>query len=262
MLTFVSISLVFPFWLITNLIYGVDRNECLWINFLDIVHQAAIFIFIHNGNDLAASGIVISADNLADRSTTMKIIKNEVDNFVQVLRDDTNAPFDVQTEDKLVDNNSTEVCGFISDENTGFLFDKTAKENIELFGPLYDDWDDTRFYKAMQKMNLSPGKTVGKMSRGELFKFQTAFANRKLGSDMADSVTGGGLHGKDLSKADVSVNIHAFLKAQRTGEPVELSCAIGDDTVDGLPYSEIVEEAREYIRSVGGFEAFAEWGLY
>jgi S-adenosylmethionine synthetase len=85
--------------------------------------------------------------------------------------------------------------------------------------------------------------------------------NRKLGSDMADSVTGGGLHGKDLSKADVSVNIHAFLKAQRTGQPVELSCAIGDDTVDGLPYSEIVEEAREYIRSLGGFEAFAEWGL-
>ncbi len=85
--------------------------------------------------------------------------------------------------------------------------------------------------------------------------------NRKLGSDMADSVTGGGLHGKDLSKADVSVNIHAFLKAQATGQPAELSCAIGDDTVDGLPYAEIVEEARTYIRSLGGFEKFAEWGL-
>jgi S-adenosylmethionine synthetase len=85
--------------------------------------------------------------------------------------------------------------------------------------------------------------------------------NRKLGSDMADSVTGGGLHGKDLSKADVSVNIHAFLKAQETGRPVELCCAIGDDAVDGLPYREIVEEAREYIRSLGGFERFAEWGL-
>ena len=59
----------------------------------------------------------------------------------------------------------------------------------------------------------------------------------------------------------MSVNIHAFLKAQRTGQPVELCCAIGDDTVDGLPYSEIVEEARKYIRSLGGFEAFAEWGL-
>lgn len=90
----------------------------------------------------------------------------------------------------------------------------------------------------------------------------TGATNRKLGSDMADSVTGGGLHGKDLSKADVSVNIHAFLKAQRTGRPVELCCAIGDDTVDGLPYSKIVEEAREYIESIGGFEAFAEWGLF
>lgn len=90
----------------------------------------------------------------------------------------------------------------------------------------------------------------------------TGATNRKLGSDMAQSVTGGGLHGKDLSKADVSVNIHAFLKAQKTGQPVVLSCAIGDDTVDGMPYSEIVGEAREYINSMGGFEKFAEWGLF
>ena len=85
--------------------------------------------------------------------------------------------------------------------------------------------------------------------------------NRKLGSDMADSVTGGGLHGKDLSKADVSVNICAFLKAQETGRPVEISCAIGDEVVDGKPYSEIVEIARKYIHDLGGFEKFAEWGL-
>lgn len=86
--------------------------------------------------------------------------------------------------------------------------------------------------------------------------------NRKLGSDMAQSVTGGGLHGKDLSKADVSVNIYAFLKAQETGKTIELCCAIGDETIDGKPYSEIVEIARNYIKSVGGFEKFAEWGLY
>ena len=42
---------------------------------------------------------------------------------------------------------------------------------------------------------------------------------------------------------------------------VKLSCAIGDDAVDGRPYAEIVEIARNYIRSVGGFEKFAEWGL-
>lgn len=78
---------------------------------------------------------------------------------------------------------------------------------------------------------------------------------------MADSVTGGGLHGKDLSKADVSVNIYAWLKAQETGKAVELCCAIGDETIDGISYEEIVETAREYIRKCGGFEKFAEWGL-
>ena len=78
---------------------------------------------------------------------------------------------------------------------------------------------------------------------------------------MADSVTGGGLHGKDLSKADVSINIYAFLKAQTTMRPIELCCAIGDTEIDGRPYEEIVEIARDYIRTVGGFEKFAEWGL-
>lgn len=85
--------------------------------------------------------------------------------------------------------------------------------------------------------------------------------NRKLGSDMGDAVTGGGLHGKDLSKADVSVNIYAHLVAQKIGKPVELSCSIGDAIVDGIPYREIVEIAEDYIRSIGGFEKFAEWGL-
>lgn len=90
----------------------------------------------------------------------------------------------------------------------------------------------------------------------------TGATNRKLGSDMGEAVTGGGLHGKDLSKADVSVNIYAFLKAQETGKPVELCCAIGDEEIDGKPYSEIVEVARQYIKEQGGFEKFAEWGLF
>lgn len=85
--------------------------------------------------------------------------------------------------------------------------------------------------------------------------------NRKLGSDMGDAVTGGGLHGKDLSKSDVSVNIYAHIKAQKLNSPVELCCAIGDETIDGRPYFEIVEIARNYINNIGGFEKFAEWGL-
>lgn len=90
----------------------------------------------------------------------------------------------------------------------------------------------------------------------------TGATNRKLGSDMADSVTGGGLHGKDLSKADVTINIYAFLKAQKTGKPVELCCAIGDEYIDGHSYSELVQISKDYIDSIGGFEKLAEWGLF
>lgn len=93
------------------------------------------------------------------------------------------------------------------------------------------------------------------------FNVDTGATNRKLGSDMGRAVTGGGLHGKDLSKADVSVNIYAHLKAQAENREIEFSCAIGDDTIDGRPYSEIVEIARDYIASIGSFEAFATWGL-
>ena len=89
----------------------------------------------------------------------------------------------------------------------------------------------------------------------------TGATNRKLGSDMGRAVTGGGLHGKDLSKADVAVNIYAHCKAQKTGEIVEVSCAIGDDEVDGMPYELIVKAAKGYIDELGGFEKLAEWGM-
>ena len=116
--------------------------------------------------------------------------------------------------------------------------------------------DNTELRKIYPNAEINP---LGEWSGGT--DVDTGATNRKLGSDMADSVTGGGLHGKDLSKADVSVNIYAFLKAQKTNKPVSLCCAIGDDAIDGKPYSEIVAIARDYIRSVGGFEKFAQWGL-
>jgi S-adenosylmethionine synthetase len=79
---------------------------------------------------------------------------------------------------------------------------------------------------------------------------------------MGASITGGGIHGKDLSKADVSINIYAFLKAQETKKIIKLSCAIGDEFVDGKKYSEIIDIAKKYINKVGGFEKMAEWGFF
>lgn len=89
----------------------------------------------------------------------------------------------------------------------------------------------------------------------------TGATNRKLGSDMGDSVTGGGLSGKELSKADVSINIYAWLLAQHNNKIYEFNCAIGDEYVNDIPYEEMVVVAMAYINSRGGFEKFAEWGL-
>ena len=96
--------------------------------------------------------------------------------------------------------------------------------------------------------------------------------NRKLGSDMGDGVTGGGLMGKDLSKADVSVNIVCYLKAVASGQVVTACCSIGDESVtfqyaDGKTetetFADIVEMARLFILvdCNGSFEEFAKWGL-
>lgn len=106
------------------------------------------------------------------------------------------------------------------------------------------------------KLTINP---LGEWTGG--IEVDSGATNRKLGSDMGRCVTGGGLMGKDLSKADVSVNIYAYLKAQKLGAPVEFYCAIGQDRIDGKPYQEIVNIAKEYIKSIGGFEKFAEWGL-
>ena len=84
---------------------------------------------------------------------------------------------------------------------------------------------------------------------------------------MGDGVTGGGLHGKDLSKADVTLNIWLFLIANQEDRTVETSCSIGDEYVThpiekfGVQYSKIVEVVKNYIKEVGVFEKFAEWGL-
>ena len=94
--------------------------------------------------------------------------------------------------------------------------------------------------------------------------------NRKLGSDMGRAATGGGLHGKDLSKADVSVNIWCWKRAWESNKIVEAYCAIGDERVrwrlggearESVAFADIVDEARSYIEEVGGFERFAMWGL-
>ena len=96
----------------------------------------------------------------------------------------------------------------------------------------------------------------------------TGITGRKLASDfygIEHPLGGGTIHGKDLSKADCSVNIYCFLRAQRTGKEQKAICSIGDKKVNVngelVDFAEIVKVAREYIHCLGGFEKLAEWGL-
>ena len=118
--------------------------------------------------------------------------------------------------------------------------------------------------------NIIPNATkinpIGEWTGG--INVDTGITGRKLASDFYGieyPLGGGTIHGKDLSKADCSVNIYCFLKAQETGKEQKAICSIGDKEVningELVPFSEIVEVAREYVEKLGGFEKLAEWGL-
>lgn len=154
-----------------------------------------------------------------------------------------------------------------------FIYDAEGRTFIACQSRAHDDEIEAELAKSFTAREL-PVETViinplGEWTGGP--SVDTGATNRKLGSDMGRAVTGGGLHGKDLSKADVSVNIACFILAQKYGVVVEAKCAIGDEQIAFIdkysgnvtmhPYSEVVEKAREYIERLGGFEKLAEWGL-
>ena len=138
------------------------------------------------------------------------------------------------------------------------------------YSRLYTDRATVETFMLGDKMRTAIINPLGEWTGGP--NTDSGATNRKLGSDMGDGVTGGGLHGKDLSKADVSVNIVCHLKAVASGQVVTAVCSIGDEYVtftyaDGTQeterFADIVEQARLYIMTDcgGSFEAFACWGL-
>lgn len=208
---------------------------------------------------------------------SVEITQAEVDHIVQRIAKINDTTLLAKPQDEhLAENQSVKIrCG----DNGVFKGVPVTKEQIELTQIAHKIYNN---YRSDGKYIIDNGRLTLCQSNAPTDEMKTIYphatinplgdwtggpdvdagaTNRKLGSDMGDSVTGGGLHGKDFSKADVSINIYCWLKAQETGKTVEASCAIGDDTVDGKPYSEIVAIAKKYINDIGGFEKFAEWGL-
>jgi ABC-2 type transport system ATP-binding protein len=65
--------------------------------------------------------------------------------------------------------------GVVSEDHR-FLENRTGRQNAELLGLLYENFDMERFEAALKEMQISGGVTYKKMSRGERMKFQLAFA--------------------------------------------------------------------------------------
>ncbi len=239
--------------------------------------------YIKNNRPIIAVEVLIGHGKCCIISETSETFTNdEVESIVKRIAGDITVDYKEVKQDKyLAENQKEEIkCG----DNgifKGAPLTENEKEISRLAREMYDKYksdgkyiltDDKfiicqsnaknedlhdRYDKVRNTVIINP---LGEWTGGT--NVDTGATNRKLGSDMGQSVTGGGLHGKDLSKADVAVNVYAFLKAQETNKIVELNCAIGDKYIDNKPYSEIVEIAREYINKIGGFEKFAEWGLY
>ena len=148
---------------------------------------------------------------------------------------------------------------------------QSCADHQDILG-VYETWEYENFlskgyYSPIESLIINP---LGPWTGG--IDVDCGCTNRKLGSDQGDGVSGGGLHGKDLSKGDVSINIVCFLKAVQSGQTVTAICSIGDENVtfqyaDGKReterFADIVEQARLYILTDcgGSFERFAEWGL-
>ena len=127
-------------------------------------------------------------------------------------------------------------------------------------------WSNTPNSEIKRIARATSINPIGEWTGG--IEVDTGVTGRKLASDFYGieyPLGGGTMHGKDLSKADCSVNIYCYLLAQETGQPVKAICSIGDKNVliNGqlVPFAQIVAKAREYIDEIGGFEQFAEWGL-
>ena len=125
-------------------------------------------------------------------------------------------------------------------------------QNVEMLSCFYEDWDMKLFEDAMKKMDLSVKKTVGKMSRGEYFKFQTAFAMaHKAELYLLDEVTAGM---DPVFRIDYFKMLQEIIAGEQAS--VLMTSHIQDEICRKTDYVGIMEEGK-LIRFGESLEVFA-----
>lgn len=129
--------------------------------------------------------------------------------------------------------------GFVSEKNE-FLELRTARQNAQMLGRFYSSFDMELFEEMMERCKVSSGKTVGKMSRGEMVKFQLAFAvAHRPRLYLMDEATAGM---DPVFRVDFYRILHELLKDEDCG--IILSTHIEEEIEKQLDYVGILEEGR------------------
>lgn len=129
--------------------------------------------------------------------------------------------------------------GFVSEKNK-FMDLRTAKQNAAMLGPFYSAFDMDCFENSMEQLQLSTGKTVGRMSRGELIKFQLSFAashHPKL--FLLDEATAGM---DSVFRIDFYKLLHQLIEEENCS--VMLSTHLEEEIERQLDYVGVLEEGR------------------
>ena len=87
----------FYFRLVTHIADGIDSDESFGIYLADAIHQLFVFVLVYDGDHFHLGLLVICADDLVQRSTTVQCVQNIINDVIQVFGNDANSALDVDT---------------------------------------------------------------------------------------------------------------------------------------------------------------------
>ena len=112
--------------------------------------------------------IGVQGPNGAGKTTLLRMILGDFDRM--------QGKIEIDGRDVL--KNRTELLqkiGVISNDRP-FFETEDAIENEAHFSEFYPNWDGAEYRQMLKKQGLSPGRSIGAMSRGERIKYQLAFS--------------------------------------------------------------------------------------
>lgn len=110
----------------------------------------------------------LAGKNGAGKSTLIDYIVNPVQQYTGTIRI---GGVDIREDFCRMKNK----IGLVTEQNP-FFTERSVLQNAELMGHFYEEWDMALFKEQIARMELPGYRTVGKLSRGEFFRFQMAFA--------------------------------------------------------------------------------------